>query len=871
MQTRKTATFKGKLLNLRIIELTEVPASDDLGEIQENICLHLSNFSDNGMSIELLTFAVPHQNPNTKSSQLRSLIILREVTDNSSQASLIDILLNTVEDELHNAGFLFRPLTDHEYVSVYANISDESMIVSFRKEIRQTESNSIVPFVSFDSISTVDAANVYATLAQCPGCAISIQIIADNYTSQEKQMLAQLYADYDHLQTGHAQPQNQKSFILAKYPKEQMGYYQSIGQGPMFRVNMVILGDKDKAMQLNTVLRSSVMSTSGRLFQTDSFQLNDKDALLSVKAAMPYHISQQVEQYLNSCSAFASFNVSAILLKYSPGEVRSLLMLPTESRVSGSMDTHLDSMMPKFPISSLISEEEDSVYIGETENQKVRIPWKSMCKNTAITGNIGTGKSSLLFKMILEARKLGINILMIEPVKTEYRQLYAQIDDIKTFSAGHPSAPLIINVFIPPKGVTLGQYLPMIKEIFRISFDMITPLDVIFEKSLRKTYQRHHWKDYSTCDDPDVINFGFNEFLSVFKQQVGSSSYSPEIKGNLMSAGFYRFLSLIETDRDTFDCVNTIPTEQYAEGITLIELNAIHSETQKVLIMTITLLGLIAYFKSNPQRKNQRNLIFLDEAHVLLDSLTHNTTSMDTGKMISHIVMNMLAEFRALRIGMVVCDQMASRIGSQILALCDNKISFRQTEGKEINVLSESMQFDEGTKKCLSRLAPGQAIFKSSVTHDWPLLIRTQNMTEQLKQLTDIQLQQCMSRFSQQHPELFKPYRECNRISECNGGCSHKIRSDAAYVTSLLMDDIRKPIDSIDAFMFYVNALPKVLPQVIQRYVPSEQAIRLEKCASNQFIRSVLLSYPIYLQPQHIREIIHKAILEVKADERTEK
>jgi hypothetical protein len=864
MEAKRTTLLKDSFFEIRIIELSEVPSGNDLGDIQEKICLHVSNFSENSMSIELLTFAIPEQNHDTTNCRLRSLVILREVTESlSKHISTIDIVQKTLEGELQKAGFRFKSLPFNEYLTAHELIESESMIVNFRKEMRQTDSSSIAPFISFDSISSVDAGSIYSALTQLPGCAISIQIIADNYTDQEKQMLAQLYADYDFLQTGSNQQQNRKGYILAKYPKDQMGYYQSVGQGPMFRVNMVILGEKDMAMQLNTVLRSSILSTNSRLFQMDSFLINEKQKLLSDKKSLPYNISKQIEQYLKSFSAFAAIHSTAILLKYSPQEVRSMLMLPTESLVSGLMPVHLDSLMPENKITSDMFENIDSLYIGEAKNHAVRIPWKSMCNNTAITGNIGTGKSNLLFKMILEARKLDINMLIIEPVKTEYRQLHAEIDELKTFSAGHQTSPLIINVFIPPQGVLLSQYRPMITEIFRLAFDMVTPLDVIFERSLKKTYQKYHWKDYSTTNDPDVVNFGFNEFLSVFKQQIQNSSYSPEIKGNLMSAGFYRFLSLIETDRDTFDCVNTIPTSEYTKGITLVELNSIHSETQKVLIMTITLLGLIAYFKSNPNRDNQRNLIFLDEAHVLLDSLTSNSSSIDSGKLIHHIFMNMLAEFRALRVGMVVCDQMASRIGSKILALCDNKIAFKQNEGAEVNVLSESMQFDEGTKKCLTRLTPGLAIFKSSITKDIPLLIKTQNMSDQIKKLPDEQLENLMTRFYRQNPSYFRPYRECSRVSECERGCSYKTRSDAAYLVSMLLDEVRKPIDSIDTLLPYISALPKVLPQVIERYISGSDSDKLKKCASIQFIRAAILTYPIQSDPQHVNKIIQTTIKEV--------
>ena len=500
--------MKDTSFDIRILELCEVSAKTDLSDFQERICLHISNFAENGLSLELLTFGVPNQNQKIKDCNLRSLVILREAKEDlSSQRSTIDIALRTVEGELRKAGFLIRNLTFNEYQEVSSLINSDSVIVNFRKEIHQSESNSIVPFISFDSISSLDSTSLFSALTQLPGCAISMQIIADNYTIHEKQMISQLYADYDSLHVGKSQQDTHRSYILAKYPKEQMGFYQSVGQGPMFRVNMIIIGEKSMAMQLNTVLRSAIMSTSNRLFQMESFLVNDKQSLLSDKKSLPYNISRQVEQYLTSHSAFANIKSTSILLKFAPKEVRALLILPTESLVMGTMPVHLDSMMPDIMLTQNVFQDSNSICIGESKNYSVNIPWKSMCNNTAITGNIGTGKSNLVFKMILEARKLGVNLLIIEPVKSEYRHLHSEIEEMKTFSAGNRTSPLIINVFIPPQGVELSQYRPLIAEIFRIAFDMTSPLDVIFERSLKKTYQKFHWKDYSTSEDPDVITF----------------------------------------------------------------------------------------------------------------------------------------------------------------------------------------------------------------------------------------------------------------------------------------------------------------------------------------------------------------------------
>ena len=118
--------------------------------------------------------------------------------------------------------------------------------------------------------------------------------------------------------------------------------------------------------------------------------------------------------------------------------------------------------------------------------------------------------------------KREIPFLVIEPTKTEYRALIDRIPDLQIFTPGknkvsplqiftpgkNKVSPFVINPFLPPKGITVEQYIPSLLSAFKEAFSMLSPLDTIFQQAVQEAYIKYGWRDYSTVEDPYVKKFG---------------------------------------------------------------------------------------------------------------------------------------------------------------------------------------------------------------------------------------------------------------------------------------------------------------------------------------------------------------------------
>lgn len=122
---------------------------------------------------------------------------------------------------------------------------------------------------------------------------------------------------------------------------------------------------------------------------------------------------------------------------------------------------------------------------------------------------------------------------------------------------------------------------------------------------------------------------------------------------NIGRAGTVRLKSLV----NLFDNYYSIPIEDLLQKPTIIELAAIENSDEKALIISLLLLSILSYVNANYIGDGTlKNIILLEEAHVLLDAET-NTGDARPAAIAQELLKRMLAEIRAYGVGLMVADQ----------------------------------------------------------------------------------------------------------------------------------------------------------------------------------------------------------------------
>ena len=412
---------------------------------------------------------------------------------------------------------------------------------------------------------------------------------------------------------------------------------------------------------------------------------------------------------------------------------------------------------------------------SSSHGDTIGVSLKDLTKHMLVVGTPGSGKTTFLVGLLDRLWKdHKIPFLVIEPAKNEYRALIQSIPDLQVFTPGKNFiSPFVFNPFVPPKNVKLETYKSTLKTAFTAAVSMSTPLDKIFEEAVNNCYSDFRWLDTYTIDDKGRI-FNITDFIKCFEETFEAIGYTGDAK-NIGRAGLVRLQSLV----NLFDNYYSIPIEDILTKPTIIELAAIENSDQKALLISLLLLSILSYVNSNYLGEGSlRNVILLEEAHVLLDADTNaGEGEANPSAIAQRLVKRMLAEIRSYGVGIVIADQSPRKVTTDVVALTDIKLAFRLVEATDKQILADSSNMSETQEQRLAKLKPGEAfLFFGKL--DEPEEIKTEDyrLANNISiTLSDDGIKSRSSYWNNRKDKL-RPYPECAYCKYCADGCDYNRR-----------------------------------------------------------------------------------------------
>ena len=189
----------------------------------------------------------------------------------------------------------------------------------------------------------------------------------------------------------------------------------------------------------------------------------------------------------------------------------------------------------------------------ETENKKVKtisigkvrdrgtytgellcIDTDSLTKHALIAGVTGSGKTNTCFHLLKTLwNDQKVPFLIIEPTKSEYRELIKDIPEIQLFTPGNESvAPFRLNPFEVPPKVRVQTHLDNLRAVFNASFTMYAPAPYVLEQAILRVYEINGWDIASNIKGktPTLENL-YDQIGEI----VGGLGYDKEISMNVQS------------------------------------------------------------------------------------------------------------------------------------------------------------------------------------------------------------------------------------------------------------------------------------------------------------------------------------------------
>lgn len=740
------------------------------------------------LSLELLWITEPIQNQ-PYSARIRMFLIARAIGNNQNELTKsIAQLIKSCKSVLMLQKYEFADIAYVDFSPLLRNVNANSIKALVKEEKLENLQNQLLPqCLSFDRIPQSESglSRLVNSLIDFPNCAISMQLIPTKLSAMEVDALGRTRQMLDTLTRGIMdQSIGNISFSLAEKHAEIYKFYEDNKNNALFQFNLVVYGNGQAIDSLASSLYGQLNSVPDRQISMKFLPLYQEEADFNNNFyPLPWAIHEVLSgsdrnPYIwgNPNSQFAPLYRMPFII--TADEAAEFFRLPIGGdSIKAGLNVNESAKSSRTYTDNLINS--GDITIGKLKSSPkgdtLGISLKDLAKHMLVVGTPGSGKTTFSVGLLDRLwKEHHIPFLVIEPAKNEYRALVQSIPDLQVFTPGKNFiSPFVFNPFVPPKNVKLETYKSTLKTAFAAAVSMSTPLDKIFEESINNCYSDFRWLDTYTVDDKGQ-SFNITDFVKCFQETFDSIGYTGDAK-NIGRAGVVRLNSLV----NLFDNYHSIPIEDILTKPTIIELAAIENSDQKALIIALLLLSILAYVNSNYIGEGDlKNVILLEEAHVLLDADTNaGQGDANPSAIAQGLVKRMLAEIRSYGVGLIIADQSPRKVTTDVVALTDIKVAFRLVEASDKQILAESIDMAESQIARLTKLKPGEAFFFFNKL-DAPEEIITPNY--RLENNISITLSdegiRSLSTYWNGKEELLRPYPECSMILYCTHSCDYNRR-----------------------------------------------------------------------------------------------
>lgn len=401
-----------------------------------------------------------------------------------------------------------------------------------------------------------------------------------------------------------------------------------------------------------------------------------------------------------------------------------------------------------------------NIFRNEEETDKeARVALSSLKKHVFIAGATGSGKTNTCLNLLIQLHRHDIPFLIIEPVKGEYRGLKQALPDLRIFTLGDEQiAPFRINPFDVPESVKVQTHIDNLKAVFKASYVMYAPMPYVLEECLTNVYTKNGWNTLTNSR-------GRTPTLSDLYQEIEtvcrSLGYEPKIIMDVEAALKTRIRNLMSGAKGIMlNTTNAIPVKELLSYPTILELKSIGDDEEKALIMGLILAKVHEYLEAQGGTQKLKHVTVIEEAHHLLANIATDVgdpEAADPRRKVVQQLANMLSEVRAYGEGIVIIEQIPTKIIPDAIKNTGTKIAHRILAEDDRDALGATMCLSDEQKDALTSLGVGEAVI-SLDEYPFPFKAKINDAARihgiRIGETRDEEIQRHMKLYYQLHPEL---------------------------------------------------------------------------------------------------------------------
>ncbi|WP_433194478.1 ATP-binding protein [Nocardia sp. CA-107356] len=330
-----------------------------------------------------------------------------------------------------------------------------------------------------------------------------------------------------------------------------------------------------------------------------------------------------------------------------------------------------------------------------------------------VAGATGSGKSQTVRHMLEGLHAAAVPWLVIEPAKAEYAAMAGRIDaPVTVLRPGDPDAvPAGINPLEPEPGFPLQTHIDLVRALFLAAFDAVDPFPQVLSHALTRCYTDLGW-DLVT-GEPSHFGWsprhpGLSDLQATAVAVVEAIGYGREVTDNVRGFIDVRLGALrLGTPGRFFDGRYRLDIAALLATNTVIEIEDVGDDADKAFLIGVVLIRVAEHLRTH--RANRRaglaHVTVIEEAHRLLRRAEAGSPAARAVELFAAL----LAEIRAYGEGIIVAEQIPSKITPDVVKNTALKIVHRLPAAEDRDLIGATMNLDPAQSRQIVSLPPGRA------------------------------------------------------------------------------------------------------------------------------------------------------------------
>ena len=355
-------------------------------------------------------------------------------------------------------------------------------------------------------------------------------------------------------------------------------------------------------------------------------------------------------------------------------------------------------------------------HMGREEKADLILNRQALTAHTFITGSTGSGKSNTVYELLRQLDAGGVNFMVIEPAKGEYKNVFGGREDVHVFGTNPKITELLrINPFRFPEEIHVLEHIDRLIEIFSVCWPRYAAMPAVLKNAMLQAYEVCGWNLETSENEYNKDLFPtFQDLLTELVDVIEHSAYDKEVKNNYRGSLETRVRSLANGLNGQIFSADEIPEKQLFDENTIVDLSRVGSLESKSLIMGILIMRLNEYRMTSCTEMNNplKHVTVLEEAHNILRRTSTEQTeegSNVAGKSVEMIA-NAIAEMRTYGEGFVIADQSPGAVDISAIRNTNTKIIMRLPDEQDCQLAGKAAALKDDQLDEIARLPKGVAV-----------------------------------------------------------------------------------------------------------------------------------------------------------------